>query len=78
MSTLSQLLSHWDNILDGLEQGNGVDSVYLDFSKASSGDRCPSTKAQGCLSAWQGRMLVVSNSELSNQAADCGGRWDNI
>jgi hypothetical protein len=33
-STLTQLLSHWDNILDGLEQGDGVDSVYLDFSKA--------------------------------------------
>ena len=33
-STLTQLLSHWDNILDGLEQGDGVDCVYLDFSKA--------------------------------------------
>ena len=33
-STLTQLLSHWDTILDGLEQGNGVDCVYLDFSKA--------------------------------------------
>ena len=28
-STLTQLLSHWDTILDGLEQGNGVDCVYL-------------------------------------------------
>ena len=27
-------MSHWDNILDGLEQGGGVDCVYLDFSKA--------------------------------------------
>ena len=33
-STLTQLLSHWDTILDGLEQGKGVDCVYLDFSKA--------------------------------------------
>ena len=33
-STLTQLLSHWDTILDGLEQGNGVDCIYLDFSKA--------------------------------------------
>ena len=33
-TTLTKLLSHWDNILDGLEQGDGVDSVYLDFSKA--------------------------------------------
>ena len=33
-STLTQLLSHWDSILDGLERGEGVDAVYLDFSKA--------------------------------------------
>ena len=32
-STLTQLLSHWDSILDGLENGEGVDAVYLDFSK---------------------------------------------
>ena len=33
-STLTQLLSHWDSILEGLENGDGVDAVYLDFSKA--------------------------------------------
>jgi ribonuclease P/MRP protein subunit RPP40 len=33
-STLTQLLSHWDSILEGLESGEGVDAVYLDFSKA--------------------------------------------
>ena len=33
-STLTQLLSYWDTVLDGLEHGSGVDSVYLDFSKA--------------------------------------------
>ena len=33
-STLTQLLSHWDNIMEGLEQGDGVDCVYLDFAKA--------------------------------------------
>ena len=33
-STLTTLLSHWDSILDGLERGEGVDAVYLDFSKA--------------------------------------------
>ena len=27
-STLTQLLSHWDNIIEGLENGAGVDSVY--------------------------------------------------
>ena len=33
-STLTQLLAHWDAILDGLEEGGGVDVIYLDFSKA--------------------------------------------
>ena len=33
-STLTQLLTHWDTILEGLEKGEGVDAVYLDFSKA--------------------------------------------
>ena len=33
-STLTQLLAHWDSILEGLENGLGVDAVYLDFSKA--------------------------------------------
>ena len=33
-STLTQLLSYWDTILGELEQGNGVDVIYTDFSKA--------------------------------------------
>ena len=33
-STLTQLLAHWDSVLEGLESGDGVDYVYLDFSKA--------------------------------------------
>ena len=33
-STLTQFLTHWDTILEGLEKGEGVDAVYLDFSKA--------------------------------------------
>ena len=33
-STLTQLLGHWDSILEGLESGDGVDYVYLDFRKA--------------------------------------------
>jgi hypothetical protein len=33
-SSLTQLLTHWDLILDGLVDADGVDSVYLDFSKA--------------------------------------------
>ena len=33
-STLTQLLSFWDNILEDLEGGGGVDIIYTDFSKA--------------------------------------------
>ena len=37
-STLSQLLQHHDDVLKDLEEGNNVDSVYTDFSKAF--DKC--------------------------------------
>ena len=37
-STLTQLLSHWDQVLDLLEQGKTVDVIYTDFSKAF--DKC--------------------------------------
>ena len=33
-STLTQLLTFWDTILDDLEGGGGVDVIYTDFSKA--------------------------------------------
>ena len=33
-STLTQLLSYWDTLLEDLEQDKGVDVVYTDFSKA--------------------------------------------
>ena len=33
-STLTQLLSYWDNMLERVEDGGGVDAIYLDFSKA--------------------------------------------
>ena len=33
-SCLSQLLEHFDSILDILESGGNADVVYLDFSKA--------------------------------------------
>ena len=32
--TLTQLLTQYDSIIDGLEYGEGSDTVYLDFSKA--------------------------------------------
>ena len=37
-STLSQLLKHHDEILKALEEGENVDSIYTDFSKAF--DKC--------------------------------------
>ena len=33
-SCLSQLLSHYNEILKGMEEGGNIDTVYLDFSKA--------------------------------------------
>ena len=33
-STISQLLTYYNDILNRLEEGNKVDSIYLDFSKA--------------------------------------------
>lgn len=33
-SCLSQLIAHMDNILEGLERGDNVDVIYLDFAKA--------------------------------------------
>ena len=37
-STLTQLLSHWDSVLESLEEGESVDVIYTDFSKAF--DKC--------------------------------------
>ena len=37
-STLTQLLTHWDSVLDSLEHGESVDVIYTDFSKAF--DKC--------------------------------------
>ena len=70
-STLSQLLEHQDEILKELEEGNNVDTVYLDFSKAF--DKCDhgillhkikKLKIKGKLGRWlqnflEGRRQVV-------------------
>ena len=70
-STLSQLLEHQDEILKELEEGNNVDAVYLDFSKAF--DKCDhgillhkikKLKIKGKLGRWlqnflEGRKQVV-------------------
>ena len=37
-STLTQLMSHWDQVIDLLEQGQTVDIIYTDFAKAF--DKC--------------------------------------
>ena len=37
-STLTQLMAHWDQVLDLLEQGQTVDVIYTDFAKAF--DKC--------------------------------------
>ena len=37
-STLTQLLAHWDQVIDLLEQGLTVDVIYTDFAKAF--DKC--------------------------------------
>ena len=50
-SCLSQLLEHYDRILSILEEGNNVDSIYLDFSKAfdkvDTGVLCHKLKSMG-------------------------------
>ena len=33
-STLTQLLSYWDNLITDMETGKGVDVIYTDFAKA--------------------------------------------
>ena len=42
-STLTQLLSHWDTILDGLEQGKGVDPrrEVLPMDDSANNGRAP-------------------------------------
>ena len=37
-STLTQLLAHWDSVLDDIEENSGSDTIYLDFSKGY--DKC--------------------------------------
>ena len=67
-STLTQLLSHWDNIIEGLEQGPGVDCVYLDFSKAFNKvetgvllHKLKNGKVLGKVGCWLGAFLDSRN-----------------
>ena len=81
-STLTQLLSHWDSILDGLESGEGVDSVYLDFSKAfdkvETGvllHKLRDSKVLGKVGCWLGAFL---DSAHRQQAVVVDGRLSSL
>ena len=77
-STLTQLLAHWDVILDGLVDADGVDSVYLNFSKAF--DKVETgvllhilkdSKVLGKVGIWIGKFL---DSNCRQQAVAVEGR----
>ena len=81
-STLTQLLSHWDSILDGLEGGEGVDTVYLDFSKAfdkvETGvllHKLRESKVLGKVGCWLGAFL---DSRRRQQAFAVEGRISSL
>ena len=81
-STLTQLLAHWDVILDGLVEANGVDSVYLDFSKAfdkvETGvllHKLRDSKVLGKVGVWLGRFL---DSAHRQQAVAVDGRLSDL
>ena len=81
-STLTQLLSQWDVILAGLEEGDGVDSVYLDFSKAfdkvETGvllHKLKDSKVLGKIGVWLARFL---DSAQRQQAVAVEGRLSGL
>ena len=81
-STLTQLLSHWDSILDGLERGEGVDAVYLDFSKAfdkvETGvllHKLRDSKVLGKVGCWLGAFLDSADRQ---QAVVVEGRLSSL
>ena len=81
-STLTQLLAHWDGILDGLVEGEGVDSVYLDFSKAfdkvETGvllHKLRDSKVLGKVGVWLGKFL---DSTHRKQAVAVEGRLSGL
>jgi hypothetical protein len=81
-STLTQLLSHWDVILDGLVESEGVDSVYLDFLKAF--DKVETgfllhmlrdSKVLGKVGIWLGKFLDAGSRQ---QAVAVEGRLSGL
>ena len=81
-STLTQLMAHWDSILDGLIAGTGVDCIYLDFSKAfdkvETGvllHKLKESKVLGKLGVWLGKFL---DSSARKQAVAVEGRLSGL
>ena len=81
-STLTQLLAHWDKILDGLEDGGGVDVVYLDFSKAFDKvehgvllHKLRDCKVLGKIGVWLAKFL---DSSARQQAVVVDGRISSL
>ena len=81
-STLTQLLAHWDVILDGLVEGEGLDSVYLDFSKAfdkvETGvllHKLRDSKVLGKVGVWLGKFL---DSTQRQQSVAVEGRLSDL
>ena len=81
-STLTQLLSHYDSVLEGLENGEGVDAVYLDFSKAfdkvETGvllHKLKTAKVLGKVGCWLAAFL---DSENRQQAVVVEGRVSSL
>ena len=85
-SCLSQLLSHYEDILRGLEDGHNVDTIFLDFSKAfdkvDKGILCRKMKRMGIsgqLGIWihnflsDRRQVVLANGAASSEARVTSG-----
>ena len=81
-STLTQLMAHWDSILDGLSQADGVDCIYLDFSKAfdkvETGvllHKLRDSKVLGKMGVWLAKFLDPS---ARKQAVAVEGRLSDL
>jgi len=75
-------LQYWDKILEDLQQGGGVDSVYLDFAKAfdkvETGvllHKLKSFEIQGKVGCWLAAFL---NSNNRKQAVAVQGRISSL
>ena len=66
-SCLSQLLAHYDHVLSLLEQGQNVDTIYLDFAKAFDKVDHQVILAKLALLGIGGKLLQWIESFLSNR-----------